>query len=154
MPQRYTTWEIPEGLTPAKAARAAERAADTWERETRAEYQKEKELGQAYTLPPEKRQDSFTAFVNDVRFPLQVCNVNDKQTTITFYKNMKKLIVEYFDGTVLQEVSPIHIQKFLTYLSNDYKTKRSKPLAPKAIRRCFNALGMIFAYAEIHRLYN
>ena len=146
--RRYTTWEAPEGLTPAKAKKAAERAADAWERETREEYQKEKELGQAYTLPPEKRRDSFTAFVNDVWFPLQVCNGNDKQTTITFYKNMKKLIVKYFDGVVLQEIGPLHIQKFLAYLSRDYKTKQGKPLAPKTIRHYFNALGMIFAYAE------
>lgn len=146
--RRYTTWEVPEGLTAAKAKKAAERAADVWERETRGEYQKEKELGQAYTLPPDKRHDSFTAFVNDVWYPFQVCNGNDKQTTMTFYKNMKKLIVEYFDGAVLQEISPMHIQKFLVYLSRDYKTRQGKPLAPKTIRHYFNALGMIFAYAE------
>ena len=45
--RRYTTWDIPEGLTPAKAKKAAERAADAWEREEREEYQKEKELGEA-----------------------------------------------------------------------------------------------------------
>lgn len=99
--RKYKTWEIPGGLTPAKAKKAAERAADVWEREIREEYQKEKELGQAYTLPPEKQQDSFSVFVNDVWFPLQICNGNDKQTTITFYKNMKKLMVEYFDGMIL-----------------------------------------------------
>lgn len=146
--RKYTTWEIPEGLTPAKARKAAERAADEWERGVRAEHQKEKELGQAYTLPPEKRRDSFSTFVNDVWFPLQICNGNDKQTTITFYKNMKKLIVEYFNGMVLQEISPIHIQKFLVYLNNDYRTQRGKPLSPKTIRHYYNALGMIFSYAE------
>lgn len=67
---------------------------------------------------------------------------------MTFYKNMKKLIVEYFDGAVLQEISPMHIQKFLVYLSRDYKTRQGKPLAPKTIRHYFNALGMIFAHAE------
>ena len=61
---------------------------------------------------------------------------------------MKKLIVKYFDGMVLQEISPLHIQKFLAYLSRDYRTKQGKPLAPKTIRHYFNALGMIFAYAE------
>ena len=53
--RKYTTWTPPEGLTPAKAKKAAERAADAWEQEVRAEYQKEKELGDAYRLPPEKR---------------------------------------------------------------------------------------------------
>lgn len=66
--RRYTTWEIPDGLTPAKAKKAAERAADVWEQEVKAEHQKEKELGQAYTLSPEKRRDSFSAFINDVWF--------------------------------------------------------------------------------------
>ncbi len=39
--RRYTTWEIPEGLTPVRAKKAAERAADEWEREIRIEYHKE-----------------------------------------------------------------------------------------------------------------
>ena len=64
--RKYTTWTPPEGLTPAKAKKAAERAADAWEQEVRAEYQKEKELGDAYRLPPEKRHDDFVAFVNEM----------------------------------------------------------------------------------------
>ena len=59
--RKYTTWTPPEGLTPAKAKKAAERAADAWEQEVKAEYQKEKELGNAYRLPPEKRHDDFAA---------------------------------------------------------------------------------------------
>lgn len=146
--RRYMTWDIPEGLTPSKAQKAAERAADAWERDVRSEYQKEKEMGQAYTLPSEKRRDSFKTFVDDVWFPLQVCNGNDKQTTVTFYKNMKKAIMEYFDGKVLQEISPIQIQKFLSYMSNEYRTKQGKPLSPKTIRHYYNVLEMIFSYAE------
>lgn len=115
---------------------------------TSAGVPKGKELGAAYTLPPEKRRDNFRVFVDDVWFPLQICNGNDKQTTITFYKNMKKLIVEYFDGSYLQEISPIQIQKFLAWLTHDYKTRYDKPLSPKTIRHYYNALGMIFAYAE------
>ena len=42
--RRYTTWTPPVGLTPAKMKKAAERAADEWEREVRVEFQKEKEL--------------------------------------------------------------------------------------------------------------
>ena len=98
--RKYMTWPVPDGLTPSKAKKAAQRAADEWEQQERKEYQKELELGQAYVLPPEKRRDSFSSFVNDVWFPLQVCNGNDKQTTVTFYGNMKKLITAYFDGAV------------------------------------------------------
>ncbi len=42
--RKYTTWTPSEGLTPAKARKAAERTAGAWEQEVRAEYQKEKEL--------------------------------------------------------------------------------------------------------------
>lgn len=75
--RRHITWTPPAGLTPAKMKKAAERAADEWENELRLEFQKEKELGAAYTLPPEKRRDNFRVFVDDVWFPLQICNGND-----------------------------------------------------------------------------
>ncbi len=55
--RKYTTWTPPEGLTHAKAKRAAEKAAEQWEQETRAEYQKEQEAianGRVYQLPPDK----------------------------------------------------------------------------------------------------
>ena len=66
--RRYTTWTPPEGLSPSKARKAAEKAADAWEQEMKAEYQKAKESatnGQPYALPPEKRRDDFVSFVND-----------------------------------------------------------------------------------------
>ena len=64
--RRYTTWIPPEGLTPSRARKAAERAADAWEDEVKAEYQKEKEAkaqGRAYMLPLEKRHDDFFGFI-------------------------------------------------------------------------------------------
>lgn len=72
--RKYRTWPVPDGLTTSKAKKAAQRAADEWEQQERKEYQKELELGQAYILPPEKRRDSFSSFVNDVWFPLYVCS--------------------------------------------------------------------------------
>ena len=83
--RKYTTWTPPEGLTPAKAKKAAERAADAWEQEVRAEYQKEKELGDAYRLPPEKRHDDFAAFVNEMWLPLQIRGGDAKPSTVAFY---------------------------------------------------------------------
>ena len=64
--RRYCTWTPEQGVTPSKARKAAERAADAWEQEVRAEYQKQQEAkaqGRAYSLPPEKRKDDFVAFV-------------------------------------------------------------------------------------------
>lgn len=144
----YTAWYVPEGLTPAKAKKAAERAADEWEQQEKAEFQKQKELSAAYLTPPTKRKDCFTEFVNEVWFPLQICNGNDKETTVTFYKNIKKSTTDYFDGAVLQEIRPLQIQRYLNYLSNDYRTKQGRRLAPKTVCHYYNALGMIFSYAE------
>lgn len=146
--RKYHTWVVPQGLTTAKARKAAERAADIWEQEVRQEYEQQKEVGTSYTLPPEKRHDSFTAFVNDVWFPLRICNGNDKQTTVAFYRNMTKEIVRYFDGKVLQEINSLHVQKFLVYVSNEYRTQRGKHLAPKTVRHYYNVLKLIFDYAE------
>ena len=90
--RKYTTWTAPADLTPAKARKAAERAADAWEEEVKAEYQKQKKLGSAYRLPPDKRRDDFVSFVNDTWFVLQIRGENDKPNTIAFYKNMTRMI--------------------------------------------------------------
>jgi len=62
----------PEGLAPTKARKAAERAADIWEQEVKAEYQKEQDAkaqGRAYMLPPGKRHDDFASFVKVDKSP-------------------------------------------------------------------------------------
>lgn len=149
--RRYTTWTPPEGLTPSRARKAAERAADIWEEEVKAEYQKEKEAkaqGHTYMLPPEKRHDDFVAFIQNIWLPLQVRDGNSKPTTVAFYQHMIKPIVGYFQGTVLQEISPIDVQRYLTYLHTDYKSKLGKPLSPKSLRHQYGTLTKIFGYAE------
>lgn len=150
--RRYYTWAVPQGLSVSKARKAAERAADKWEHEVREEYDKQKTMGLSYVIPVEKRQDSFTTFVNEVWFPLRICNGNDKQSTIAFYRNMKKEIVNYFDGELLQEINFIQIQRFLVYLTKEYRTQRGKPLAPKTIRHYYNVLKLIFDYAEMQNM--
>ena len=132
--RRYTTWTPPDGLTPAKAKKAAERAADTWEQDVRVSYQKEQDAlanGQPYTLPPEKRRDDFASFVTDIWLPLHVKGGNNKPATVTFYKNNAKMIVAYFKGAILQNITPLDIQKYLVYLRTEYKSKFGTPLAPK-----------------------
>lgn len=150
--RRYTTWTPPDGLTPAKEKKAAEHAADAWEQEVKAEYQKEKEQGCAYRLPPEQRHDDFTAFVNETWLPLQVRSGNDKPTTVAFYQHMANTITNYFDGAVLQEISPVDIQKYLTYLRTTYKSKLGKPLSAKTLRHQYSTLNLIFSYAEKHEI--
>ena len=149
--RKYYTWTPPEGLTPAKAKKQAQKEADAWEEELRAEYQKQKEaeaVGLTYSLPPEKRHDSFTIFIKDVWFPIQIAAGNRKPTTVAFYENMLKPITAYFGGCFLQEISPIQIQKYLIYLRTDYRNHLKKPLSAKSVRHQYTTLNTIFAYAE------
>lgn len=152
--RRYATWTPPAGLTPAKAKRAAERAAADWEEEIRAEFQKEKDAiasGRAYSIPPEKRRDSFVEFVETVWFPLEIKNGNRKPSTVAFYQNVTKHITDYFARAVLQEISAIEIQKYLLHM-REYKNKYGKGLSPKSLRHQYVALCQIFSYAERQEL--
>ena len=149
--RRYCTWTPAQGVTPSKARKAAERAADAWEQEVRAEYQKQqeaKEQGRAYSLPPKKRKDDFVAFVTDTWFAVNVCGGDAKPATIAFYEYMSKPITEYFKGAVLQDITPIDIQKYFIYLRTDYKTKAGKPFSAKSLRHQYVTLTAIFGYAE------
>ena len=91
--RKYTTWTPPEGLTPAKTKRAAEKAAEQWEQATRAEYQKEQEAianGRVYQLPPEKRKDDFVGFIENTWLPLQIRGGDNKPSTIAYYEYVAK----------------------------------------------------------------
>ena len=78
--RRYFTWIPPEGLTPSKAKKAAEKAAVAWEKEIKAEELTTNE--QSYALPAEQRRDDFVAFVNDTWYSLFICNGDRKPTTV------------------------------------------------------------------------
>ena len=149
--RRYCTWKIPEGLSPSKARKAAERAADKWEQDVKAEYELKRELiqtGEEHTIPLEKRKNDFCSFINDTWFPLQVKSNGRKPKTISFYASMLKIITGYFKGTVLQEISPLDIQKYLSFLRTEYIGKTGKPLTPKSVHHQYNTLNLIFNYAE------
>ena len=149
--RKYLSWIPPEGLTPAKARKAAERAADAWEQEVIQKYQEEQKAavcGAAYNLPPERRRDDFCEFVNVIWFALHIRGGNCKPTSIAFYKIIVKVITTYFKGSILQEISPIQIQKYLIYLQTDYRTPRGKPFSPKSVRHHYGTLTNIFTYAD------
>ena len=78
------------GLTPAKARKTAERAADAWEQDIRQEYEKQCALialGKIYQIPAEKRRDDFCAFVNDTWFLFLVRDGKHKPKKIAFYES-------------------------------------------------------------------
>ena len=149
--RKYTTWVPPEELTPAKAKKAAERAAESWEETAKAEYQQEKcatEQEQTPAIPAEKRHDDFSSFVNDTWIPLQVKNGSNKPCTVVFYQNNANFIVEHFKGKTLQSITPMDIEKYLVYLRTEYKSKLGKPLSPKTTHHMYATLNLIFGYAE------
>lgn len=143
--RKYTTWTPPEGMTPAKAKKAAEAAAAVWEQELRSGVQKE--MPEA-AVPKEEQRDDFVTFANEVWFPLQVKGNNRKPTTISFYQSTLKLINPYFEGYCIQEIRPIDIQKFLSYLRTDYKGRFQRGLQPKSVHHAYNTLNLIFGFAE------
>lgn len=139
---RSMTWSVPDGLTPAKAAKAAQRAAVLWEREVQADYEidltepervKEREQARAAT--------DFVKFVEDEWFPLCIDNGEHKPKTIYFYNSTKRNIVSYFKGHKLQKITAIQIQKFLMYL------RMEKNFAPQNVHHHYRTLNMIFSFA-------
>lgn len=149
--RRIKTWTPPENTSPSKARKTVEKIALDWESELRSEQEKEqaaKAQGIAYAIPADKRHDDFCSFINDVWLPLHVYGGNCKPTTIAFYKNISKIITDYFSGYIMQEVTPIHIQKYLIYLQTTYKTPQGNPLSPKSVRHHYGTLTNIFGYAD------
>lgn len=145
---KYTTWHIPDNLTPTKAQRAAEKAANEWEQTIRDEYKQD-------LAHPERVKEreiinakiEFSDFINHVWFPICVDNGEHKPTTISFNRHISKVIAEYFKGMAIQSITGADIQKYLIYLRTKYKTTQGSPLSPKTIRHHYCTLANIFSYA-------
>ena len=118
--RRYKRWYAPEGMTPSKARKLAEREAERWETKIRKELgmdswtpEAEKEKGQADSCV------EFSDFVREVWFPLCIENGEYKAKTVSFYNDTAKNIANYFEGYSLQGVGFIAIQKFFVYLRRE-----------------------------------
>ena len=145
--REYLTWKPPENLTPAKARKAAERAAAEWEQEVRGSYQQKVETTQQAqvvqnALP--ERKDDFVSFVNDTWFSLFICNGDRKETTTVFYADIASYITKYFAGAVLQEITPIQIQSYLKFLRTDRERRTGKQLSASYLRHHYGTLRNIF----------
>lgn len=145
---RYTTWHIPEELSPAKARKAAEKAAAEWEKEMRFEYERDiKEPERAAAREIDNQRTDFVSFIDGQFFPVCIYDGRHKPTTITFYEKLAKGIKVYFCGFTLQRITPIDIKKYLIYLQTKYKTPQGKTAAPKTVRHMYCLLAMIFKFA-------
>ena len=130
---RSYTWKVPAGMTPSKAERTAYPAAEQWEKEVRAEHEKDLES------PERIRQreiahthTDFVRFVWDEWFPICVYNGENKPKTVSYYNDTAKNITAYFNGRILQAITPAQLQKFLIYL----RTEKNMPH-----RRCIIITG-------------
>jgi len=145
--RKSTTWQPPKDLTPAKLKKAVERAALEWEEEIKAEYHAQKESANRVLLPQDRRDD-FVAFVDDTWFSNYICNGDRKPATVLFYQDIKKYIVQYFQGAILQEITAEQIDRYLVVLRADYEKRTGKQLTPRYLRHQYGALRNIFGYAE------
>ena len=134
--RRYRTWQVPQGLSSARAERAAQRAADEWEESLKFGPLE----AEAPITTPSPRYD-FTDFVNNVWLPLRIQNGSNKPITVSFYRNNTKRLTEYFKGRSMQEITAIDIQRYLTYLRTEYRSTRGKSLAAKTVCHLYATLG-------------
>lgn len=145
---RYTTWYAPSDLTPTKAERAALKAAAEWEKQVKAEYEQDlKDPARVKAREIDRTKTDFSDFIQNVWFPLCVCNGEHKHTTIEFYRHITNKISEYFDDKILQKITSLQIQEYIIYLRTAYKTKQGKALSDKTIRHHYCVLTLIFGFA-------
>lgn len=140
---RCTTWPVPQGLSPAKAAKAAKRAAEAWERETRAAYEYDlRHPQQAQDREMSRLRTDFASFVRHTWFPLCIEDGAHKPKTVAFYEDTMGNIVDYFQGHSLQKMQGLDLQRFLAYL----RTERG--FSPQYVQHHDRTLRRIFAFAQ------
>lgn len=145
---RYTTWHIPAGLTPSKAERAAKTAAAEWEKQVKWDYEQDlKDPARIKAREIDRTRTDFTDFIQNVWFPLGVCDGEHKHTTIEFYRYITNKMSEYFKGIMLQNITSLQIQEYIIYLRTTYRTKQGKPISDKTIRHHYCVLTLIFGFA-------
>ena len=120
------TWTPPEGLTPVKARKAAERAAADWETKLQSTSPSQQEA--AIAPLTQNRRDDFVGFARNVWLSLYINNGDRKQTTVAYYENMLKPITQYFQGCMLQEITSFQIQHYLLNCRSEHQKKNQKHL--------------------------
>lgn len=78
---RYTTWHIPDGLTPSKAERAVKSAAAEWEKQIKEEHERDlKDPTRVKAREIDRTKTDFADFIQNAWFPLCVCDGEHKHT--------------------------------------------------------------------------
>ena len=141
------TWIPPEGLSGAKRTRAAQKAADQWEKEL-------KEQGQPPLEREQKRQEqmSMSAFIHEIWLPLEIEDGEKKPGTVTFYKSMVRLLEEYFRDKPLCAITGTDIQRYLKYLRTEHRGRYGAGMSGKTLRHQYATLKLIFQNAHRREL--
>jgi len=142
------TWKVPEGTAPSKLEKTALRASEKWEKDARAEY--EKDVNDPERIKQReiaRKHTEFSSFALDTWFPLCVNDGEHKHTTVDFCRHTVNRVAEYFKGRAIQNISSIDIQRFLVYLRTEYKSKSGKPISDKTVRHSYCVLVLIFDFA-------
>lgn len=145
---KCSTWKVPDGMTPSKAEKAAQRAAATWEHQVKEEYKKDLENPERVREREiAKKRTDFVKFVSEDWFPVCIEDGNHTHTTVDFYRHTTNRITAYFAGRTIQSITAVDIQKFLIYLRTEYRTKQNKPVSDKTVRHSYCVLVMVFEFA-------
>lgn len=134
------TWQPPQKATESKLLQLAEKEAIVWERQAAAQYEEEK---QAF----KPNEILFQDFVQKVWFPTKINEKELRATTIAFHSYLLKIIIPYFAEMKLKAITDKHVERYLSYLKNTYRTNQNKPLAPKTVKHHYATLNLIFEYA-------
>ena len=137
---RCKNWIPEKDMTEKKILALAEKEAILFEYEAAAQYEEERKAFKPNEV-------LFNDFVQKVWFPEKINPKEVRATTITFHSCMLKIILPYFEGQKLKDITDKHIERYLAYLKNTYRTRYNTSLAPKTIRHHYGTLSLIFGYA-------
>lgn len=144
--RRYKAWKPPQGTRRSRVESLAQLEADKWEISLKKAIQQEDCLQPACQPVPEKID--FKAFVYDTWLPIQVRGKNKKPKTIAFYEHLSAMITEYFKGKALQDITALDLERYISYLMTDYKSRYGKPVKAKTALHHYRGLHLIFDFAE------
>ena len=137
---RCKNWIPDRDMTEKKLLALAEKEAILFEHEAAAQYEEERKAFKPNEI-------LFNDFVQKVWFPAKINLKEVRPTTIAFHSYILKIVLPYFEGQKLKDITDKHIERYLSYLKNTYRTNQNKPLAPKTIRHHYGTLSLIFEYA-------
>ena len=88
---RATTWKVPENLSMVRLEKAVQRAAADWEKQARAEYEKDLcDPERIKAREVDRTKTDFARFVLEEWFPICIDNGERKPKTVSFYHDTTK----------------------------------------------------------------